>query len=130
METYRQFLMPTDTPSKAFRTRLFYRRGWNTLDVIGSAFSLCKGPFILVRLLEYAQFKLLRYWSMVVPSVGITGPTMKVDSSACVDLILKLLDAQVTRPTSGAGASMTRTYRIFGKFSAINGFDEPLPTTV
>nr|ABB55332.1 hypothetical protein 12.t00050 [Asparagus officinalis] len=86
--------------------------------------------FILVRLLEYAQFKLLRYWSMVVPSVGITGPTMKVDSSACVDLILKLLDAQVTRPTSGAGASMTRTYRIFGKFSAINGFDEPLPTTV
>ena len=86
--------------------------------------------FILVRLLEYTQFKLLRYWSIAVPNVGATGPTVKVDSSACVDFILNLLDAQVTRPTSGAGAPMTRIYRIFGKFSAINGFDEPLPTTV
>ena len=86
--------------------------------------------FILVRLLEYTQFKLLRYWSIAVPSVGATGPTVKADSSACVDFILNLLDAQVTRPTSGVGASMTHIYRIFGKFSAINGFDKPLPTTV
>ena len=86
--------------------------------------------FILVRLLEYTQFKLLRYWSIAVPGVGAAGPTVKADSSACVDFVLSLLDARVTRPTSGAGASMTRIYRIFGKFSAINGFDEPLPTTV
>ena len=86
--------------------------------------------FILVRLLEYTQFKLLRYWSMAVSSVGVAGPTVKADSSAFVDLILMLLDNRATRPTSRADASMTRTYRIFGKFSAINGFDEPLPTTV
>ena len=86
--------------------------------------------FILVHLPEYTQFKLLRYWSMTVLNVGAAGPTVKADSSACIDLILKLLDAQVTRPTNGAGASMTRIYRIFGKFSAINEFDKPLPTTV
>ena len=86
--------------------------------------------FILVRLLEYSQFKLLRYWSTVVPSVGAAGPTVKVDSSACVDFILNLLGAQVTRPTRGVDASMTRSCRIFGKSSAINGFDKPLPTTV
>nr|ABD63083.1 hypothetical protein 17.t00010 [Asparagus officinalis] len=58
------------------------------------------------------------------------GPTVKADSTALVDLILMLLDNRVTRPTNRADASMTRTYRIFGKFSAINGFDEPLPTTI
>ena len=62
--------------------------------------------FILIRLLEYTQFKLLRYWSMAVPNVGAAGPTVKADSSACVDFILNLLDAQVTRPTSGVGASI------------------------
>ena len=80
--------------------------------------------------MEYTQFKLLRYWSTAVPGVGATGPTVKADSSACIDLILKLLDAQVTRPTNEDDASMTCIYRIFGKSSTINGFDEPLPTTV
>ena len=47
-----------------------------------------------------------------------------------MDLIPKSLDAQVTRPTNEVDALMTRIYRIFGKFSAINGFDKPLPTTV
>nr|ABD63106.1 hypothetical protein 18.t00002 [Asparagus officinalis] len=46
-----------------------------------------------------------------------------------MDLIPKSLDAQVMRPTNEVDASMTRIYRIFGKFSAINGFDKPLPTT-
>ena len=67
---------------------------------------------------------------MAVPNVGAAGPTVKADSSAFVDLILILLDNRATRPTSRSDASMTRTYRIFGKFSAINGFDKPLPTTV
>ena len=67
---------------------------------------------------------------MAVPTVGAAGPTIKADSSACVDFILNLLGAQVTRPTSGVDTLMTRIYRIFGKSSAINGFDEPLPTTV
>ena len=48
---------------------------------------------------------------------------MKADLSADTDLIPKSLDAQVTRLTNKANASMTRIYRIFGKFSAINGFD-------
>nr|ABB55304.1 hypothetical protein 12.t00005 [Asparagus officinalis]ABB55343.1 hypothetical protein 9.t00004 [Asparagus officinalis] len=121
--------MPTDTPSKAFQTRFFYRRGWNSLDVIAKvlpALRLSSGrrrsfeskadelsltrvievsdhwtltQFILVRLLEHTRFKLLRYWSTVIPNVGAAGPTVKADSFACIDLILKLLDAQVTRPT-------------------------------
>ena len=81
-------------------------------------------------MLEYTQFKLLRYWSIAVSNVGAAGPTVKADSSACVDFILNLLGAQVARPTSGVDASMTHIYRIFGKFSAINGFNKPLPTTV
>ena len=67
---------------------------------------------------------------MAVPDVGAAGPTVKADSSVCVDLILMLLDDRVTRPTNRADASMTRTYRIFGKLSAMNGSDKPLPTTV
>ena len=46
--------------------------------------------FILVRLLEYTRFKLLRNWSM--------------------DLIPRSLDARVTRPTHKVDASMTRIF--------------------
>ena len=44
---------------------------------------------------------------MTVPNVRAAGPTVKADSSVCMDFILKLLDPQVTRPTNGTGTSMS-----------------------
>ena len=47
---------------------------------------------------------------MAVLNAGGAGPTIKADSCADTDLIPKSLDAQITRPTNEADASVTLVF--------------------
>ena len=71
--TSRQFSMPTDTPSKVFRTRFFYRRDRNTLDMIGPAFSRHKGPVVRFdsRLLRFSVYPVFCRITEVVPALRL-----------------------------------------------------------
>ena len=72
--TYWQFLMPTDTPSKVFRTRFFYRRDRNTLDMIGPTFSRPKGPVVCFnsRLLRSSVYPVLCRITEIVPALRLS----------------------------------------------------------